>query len=554
MALVAALPFGLVTATGSNAGSDTSTPITLTAPAVAGAPALPGTGVKAPTATVSPTIGTLTVTPTQGVEGTPLTVAGTGLPANTSVNLLWSTASATWQVAADPSTVNYMGRAQSSFNVILATVTTDASGAFTYATTAPVDFGGNHTIYAAVNNVELAEGGFQILRTLTVTPKSGPIGTPITITYNGIGASLYEGGASLLWDNHYAGEMMANWTRGTAIVTIRATGPVGNHTIEIGDAITDLYMNIGQSKLAYINYMTVPFKVTKDNGAPTPYVTYPDSVTPTATAITTLVPNSTDPTSKAVGTANPTSGTAGTQVALAVTGLSVTGTASIDWSNVVGNRINCPPGGTCWTPQSLPVMTAPITNGSVITTVTVPSHLGGWHVIQVLSGSTIEAQIPFYVKESIVPYTDATGKVITLGVATANSCKNCTDLQKIANLAQGGYGTPTYKFKQGQEFTISVQGVGWTQLDNTLAVDYDNSYIGYGCGFSSDGSVVFHLFATGAPGTHLIDIYPNLYGWQPSFANAQYTMSPFLSYARDFPGLALGYQVPAFHFAITIVK
>jgi len=27
-----------------------------------------------------------------------------------------------------------------------------------------------------------------------------------------------------------------------------------------------------------------------------------------------------------------------------------------------------------------------------------------------------------------------------------------------------------------------------------------------------------------------------------------------LSYARDYPGLALGYQVPAIRFAITIVK
>ena len=30
----------------------------------------------------------------------------------------------------------------------------------------------------------------------------------------------------------------------------------------------------------------------------------------------------------------------------------------------------------------------------------------------------------------------------------------------------------------GQHFTIHLKGVGWTQLDNTIAVDYDNSYIG----------------------------------------------------------------------------
>ena len=55
---------------------------------------------------------------------------------------------------------------------------------------------------------------------------------------------MYTGGASLLWDNHYVGEMMANWTRGVARATIRAAGPVGKHTIQIGNAISYLYLNV----------------------------------------------------------------------------------------------------------------------------------------------------------------------------------------------------------------------------------------------------------------------------------------------------------------------
>ena len=31
---------------------------------------------------------------------------------------------------------------------------------------------------------------------------------------------------------------------------------------------------------------------------------------------------------------------------------------------------------------------------------------------------------------------------------------------------------------QGQHFTIHLKGLGWTQLDNTIAVDYDNSVHG----------------------------------------------------------------------------
>ena len=49
-----------------------------------------------------------------------------------------------------------------------------------------------------------------------IYPRRGPVGTPITITYTSMGANLYTGGAEVLWDNHYAGEMQANWTRGTA--------------------------------------------------------------------------------------------------------------------------------------------------------------------------------------------------------------------------------------------------------------------------------------------------------------------------------------------------
>jgi len=66
--------------------------------------------------------------------------------------------------------------------------------------------------------------------------------------------------------------------------------------------------------------------------------------------------------------------------------------------------------------------------------------------------------------------------------------------------------------------------------------------------------MVVHLFATGGPGTHIIDMYPELYTLNPSYSTTSYGMLPVLSYARDYPGLALGYQVPAIRFAITIVK
>ena len=45
-----------------------------------------------------------------------------------------------------------------------------------------------------------------------------------------------------------------------------------------------------------------------------------------------------------------------------------------------------------------------------------------------------------------------------------------------------------------------------------------------------------------------------LYSLSPSFASTPYGMVPVLSSARDYPGLALGYQVPSVHFAIRVIK
>ncbi len=525
----------------------TSTPITLTAPSnLPGVAPLPFTGTTAPAFSTPATMSNLTVTPDQGVSGTPMTINGSGLPANASLTLTWSTSSATWVADVEPNTVNYLGTSYANFSVVVATVTTSASGSFTFATTAPADFGGVHNIYAVANGAALAHGGFELLRILTVSPTSGPVGTPITITYTSMGASLYTGGASVLWDNHYAGEMMANWTRGTATVTIRAAGAVGTHYIQVGNAISYMYLNVVQSPIPYTNGGTVKFTVTKNSTLIKPYITWPANVTPTVNEVTTLSASAVDPSSTAVATLSQSSGPVLSTVDLKVTGLSSNGSDNLVWSTVVGNRVNC--ASTCWSFSSVPLGTATVTNGTIAQPITIPDNLGGWHVVQVMNGNNIEAQVPFYVKESIVPFLNQAGQVVSEGVATAN------DAATPAAIAVGQAGTGTYTFQQGQEVTISIKGVGWTQLDNTLGVDYDNSYIGYGCGFNSNGYMVVHLKATGAVGYHVIDLYPMLYSLSPSFASTPYGMVPVLSAGRDYPGLALGYQVPSIHFMIKVVK
>jgi hypothetical protein len=495
-------------------------PIAVTPPALPGIAALPGPVVDP--GQPAATMGVLKTVPDTALPGVPVTISGTGLPAGKDVLLTWGTANVDWMLDARVDGVDYLGRKTTKYTVRLAAVKTDANGAFSVKLKAPADFGGIHDIYAVVDGTQVAKGGLLIARSVSITPKQGPIGTMITLTYSGLGSSLYEGGASVLYDNKYVGAVMANWTRGVARIQFRASGPVGQHTIEIADAISFKYLNIQQSPIPWGTGFKLPFTVTKDNGRPAPRIDWPVTTDATVTSRTTLsgLTSAAIDGSAAAATANlsPATGPVGTAFDVSATGLSPGAPVDLAWATVVGNRVNCT--GVCWSFVSVPLGSAKAAaDGTVKSSVNVPDGLGGWHVVQVSQGGQVVAQVPFFVKRSFA-----------------------------------GRGVSRLVLHDGQSFTIHLKGLGWTQLDNTIAVDYDNSYVGYGCGFNSNGDVVMNMVATGGPGTHLIDMYPLLYTQQPSYANTPYGMVPVLSYQRDAPGLALGYELPAMRLAITIVK
>src|SRR4029453_15495082 len=214
-------------------------PRALTPPAVPGVAPLPGP-VAAP-AKPAPNMTILKAKPDIGVPGTPYTLSGAGLPAGKDVSIVWNTANVTWVVDPRPDSVDYLGRKSDKVAVVIARKKTEAGGAFSLKLKAPRDFGGIHDVYAVIDGVQVAKGGFLIARWAKMTPKKGPIGTMITLTYGGLGSSLYEGGAAAYYDNKYIGAIMANWTRGVAIVKFRASGPVGRHTVTIADAISVNY-------------------------------------------------------------------------------------------------------------------------------------------------------------------------------------------------------------------------------------------------------------------------------------------------------------------------
>ena len=522
--------------------------VSLTPPKeIASTAPLPFTGLKSATFTIPTNMINLSVTPVSAVVGSTMVISGTTFPVNTPLTLTWSTNDSTWITDVQPNTVNYMGVATKEYNVDLATLKTDSSGNFSYSTKIPSDFGGLHNIYAVIGGVAAGHGGAQISRSFKISPTSGPIGTPITVEYTGLGPKTYGAGAALLYDNKYVGEMMARWTRGTARVTVYAAGAPGKHWIQAHAAINFSYLNIIQSPDPYGNPGAQQFTVTKDPGVQTPTVVYPPKVTPTVAQHTTLSSVGLDPASQAIMTLSQPDGVILSKTNVKVSGVPTTGVHTLVWSTVTGNRFNCTT-GTCWIYNPIPLGTVDVTNGTVNQDVTIPDHLGGWHVIQLKLGNVIEAQASYYVKESIKPFYDKAGKLLSMGIATFDPSNTPEVLAK----GQSGVGKTT--FKEGEEFTISIKGVGWTQMDNTLSLAYDNAYIGYGCGFNSNGYVVFRLRATGGVGTHIITLRPLLYTIQPSFANTPFGLAPVLTSERDLPGLALGYQIPTMNFSIKIVK
>ena len=199
------------------------------------------------------------------------------------------------------------------------------------------------------------------------------------------------------------------------------------------------------------------------------------------------------------------------KVQVEASGLEANAPVLLQWMTAIGTRATA----SGWQLQGVPVGQAKTgAGGSLSTTIQVPDNLGGWHTVQLVQGGKVKAELPYYVLRSFVSVSPRT-------------------------------------VKEGDVFTIHLKGIGWTELDNTTAVTYDNNYIGYACGFYSRGDITMNLVATGGPGTHLIDLYPAIYKGKGS--DTWLDQVPLLNFKYDAPGLALGYRLPAIRLAITVV-
>ncbi len=450
--------------------------------------------------------GKLQLEPNAGPVGTAVTATATGLPAGQTVELAWMSADASWQVGEG----TFDGIDATETRTVVATATVAADGTATTHFAAPEDYGYVHNLFVEAGGEQLARQGFTLVPQLSIAPNSGPVGTPITITMTGIGYRFWESVWHLLYDGAHSGWMSAITSKGTAVITLPATGGVGLHTLQALSGTHPVpYLNQQQSpnyKSAIPTVLAALFEVTAG-----PAVLPPDPITQTLAR---------DPAVSAGDMDGPTlsidhgSGPVGAPVALRGAGFPAGTEVELRWTTVTGNRIS----GAGWEERERVVDTVMTgADGAFAFDLATPDDLGGGHRLSAVAGDAA-ASLVYTVTPSITAVTPAV-------------------------VAPGG------------DIAITLKGVGWTATANIYTVLMDNGYIGYGCGFNSQGDVTIYLKAPGQEGTHFLSVFPSIYqgsvvspgGPSTPDANATYLQLPMLNF-RDHPGEAL----PAFHLAFEV--
>jgi hypothetical protein len=445
-------------------------------------------------------VGRMTVEPAQAPPGKVITATGTGLPANVEMALVWQTVKGSW-VLRGAAKEEYHGRRYDPVLREMKRVRTDASGRVQTTFVVPNDFGFMHNVMLMQDGVIRNQAGFMVEPEASAFPRSGPVGTPIQVTLRGVGWQNLENSWMLMYDNKFTGWLSAVTTGGTARAVIPATGRPGKHLIQIvHGAFTVPYLNGQQSPSPDRPSFSFPFEITEGKAVLPP--------APSAQSLAVLPGKMPVGTSPAIWT-DISFGHVGRPMKLMGRGLPANQPAEVLWGTVVGNRV----AGDGWAGESRVIAKAATdASGSFTLNLPVPDDLGGAHPIAVKIGTRTLAETTFTISPSAIGVTPG----------------------------QGPVGTP---------ITVHLKGIGWTETANIYHIVYDNAYLGYACGFNSQGDVQVKLRATGEPGWHFIDLYAGIYKGR-EVAGIQNFRIPQLTAAADHPGERL----PTFRFAFFVTK
>ncbi len=405
--------------------------------------------------------GRLALEPSSGTVGTSVVATATGLEPGLEVELVWMSVEATWDVSAE----TFRGITATDTRSVLGTATVGDDGQATFEFTVPEDYGYVHNVFVEAGGEQVARQGFTIAPSISISPTSGPVGTPITVTVTGVGFRFWQLAWHLLYDGAHTGWLSAITTNGTATAVIPATGAEGFHTLQILS---------GTHPVPYLNQQQAPTYI--------PQVPTVLGALFEITAGAAVMPADPDeqslpraPFGAETATAGPTleldyaSGTVGSDIAVRGTGFPASSTVALTWTTTRGNDII-----SGLVPFNIDLGSVDAgADGSFQTVIATPDDLGGDHTLEATVGDV----------KAVATYT-ITPSVMAVGPAVV---------------------------APGEDITITVKGVGWSDTANIYTFVLDNGYIGYGCGVNSQGDVTVNLKAPGQVGTHYIQIYPSIY-------------------------------------------
>jgi hypothetical protein len=435
----------------------------------------------------------------KAVVGAAVHVTGSGLPAGKTVDLMWGTVSGGWVIE---DYFHFRGRKYTESTMSLGRFTVDGGGHLATQFTIPEDYGGVHEITAMLDGKVVAQNGIEVTQSFEMTPLSGPIGTPIELKVKGLGWRIMENTWVVNWDNKEVDFVSAASSRGSAVARFRASGPAGDHPVKV---------YTGHSGQAYLNHEQAP-------NAHLPRPEYMFHVTPGASAAPAAyaepypkqsLPKTEVQIANASLTLTPAQGPVGSKAMLRAEGFPKGASLKLVWQTYVGSRVS----GNGFESTDKPIGDVKVgSDGRIEIPLNIPDDLGGLHSVALRDHDKMLARTYFVVETNIVSISPISGPP----------------------------GTPV---------TIHLKGVGWTEYDNIFAATYDNAYMGYACGFNSQGDVVINFTAAGTPGLHLIDLFPGIYQGPPTEPQQLYLL-PQLTYAEDHPGN----KIPALHFKFEVTS
>jgi len=469
-----------------------------------------GAGNDTTTVADTPLPGTLTLSAEQGFVGDTLTFAGSGLPAGTPVEVVWKTVQGRWALIKH---MNIVGPTYAPRTVTVASPTTDANGSFSTSWTIPEDYGGSHEVVVqAADGTPLAKASFTLLASFELDRTSAPLGETFTVASHALGPDQFHTNYQVAWDNGQTGLFTAVSSRGHSTAEIRATGPTGQHVLEVfrgylGDPFLVAPQSpfgpvIGGRKHAWLVEVTEPTGSLQTQWSDPLRPAKPDPVFYPAL----------DKQTDARLAVTPDMGVTGDEITITGAAFPANTTVDLVWYTISGSRVTSAPIEKVPLPGALPSAKTDA-NGSFELTATVPSDKGGTRpVVAVVNGKSV-AVAGFLLEPKVV------------GLSTE----------------QGPVGT---------EFDVTVSGIGWTEYGNSYALTYDNKYLGYGCGMDERGGEnIFTLHATGAPGPHFIDIFPAMYRADTNPPD-MYEGKAQLTFRQDHPG----HPTPSLHFVFTVTE